>query len=249
MTTKKNILIIGATSGMAEAVARRYAGAGSRFVLVARDVKKLDVIAVDLRARGASQARGIVWEAGDNSGVARVVADAWKELGTIDLALIAHGSLPDQARAASDIDYAVEQLRINGESAIVCMLALARHFETQGSGTLAVIGSVAGDRGRPSNFVYGAAKAAVETCASGLRARLARRGAHVLLIKPGFVATAMTANLDLPARLTVTADRVAIDIERAVARQRDVLYTPWFWAWIMRIIRAIPGGIFKRLSL
>ncbi|MDM0067668.1 SDR family oxidoreductase [Variovorax sp. J31P207] len=249
MTIKKNILIIGATSGMAEAVARRYASAGGRFVLVARDAAKLDAIAVDLLARGAGQAGAVVWEASDNSAVAAFVAAAWKELGSIDLALIAHGSLPDQERAANDLGYAVDQLRINGESAIVCMLALAGHFEAQGSGTLAVIGSVAGDRGRPSNFVYGAAKAAVEACASGLRARLAKRGAHLLLIKPGFVATAMTARLDLPVRLTVTPDRVAADIERAVSRGRDVLYTPWFWAWIMRIIRAIPGGIFKRLSL
>jgi decaprenylphospho-beta-D-erythro-pentofuranosid-2-ulose 2-reductase len=245
----KNILVIGATSGIAEAVARRYAASGSRFVLVARDRQKLDAIAADLRARGATGADGLLWDAADGAALEGVVNQAWSILGSVDLALVAHGSLPDQDRAAVDLDYASAQFRLNGESAVLCMLAAGRQFDAQGSGVLAVIGSVAGDRGRPSNFVYGAAKAAVEACASGLRARLAKRGAHLLLIKPGFVATPMTAQLNLPARLTASADRVAGDIERAVRRRRDVLYTPWFWAWIMRIIRAIPVRIFKRLNL
>lgn len=245
----KNILIVGATSGMAEALARRYAVAGSRFVLIGRDADKIALIVADLMARGAAEAQGRHWNASEPTLIGEIVAEASRTLERIDLALIAHGSLPDQERAATDMSYAVKQLRINGESAITCMLAIAPHLEKQGCGTLAVIGSVAGDRGRPSNFVYGAAKAAVEACASGLRARLARSGVHLLLIKPGFVATAMTAHLDLPARLTVGPERVAQDIQAAVDRKRDVLYTPWFWAWIMFIIRQIPSTIFKRMSL
>jgi hypothetical protein len=245
----KNILIIGATSGIAEAVARRYAGENCNFVLVARDASKLEIVAADLGVRGAASVHVFIWDALDTARLPELVAFAWGALPTVDLALIAHGTLPDQALAQTDLAYALEQFRTNGESAVTCMHALAERFDAQGSGVLAVIGSVAGDRGRGSNYVYGAAKAAVDAFASGLRMRLHKRGVHVLTIKPGFVATPMTAGLDLPAKLTATADQVAADIHRAVERRRDVLYTPWFWTWIMRIIVAIPQRIFKRLSL
>lgn len=246
---KKNVLIIGASSGMAEAVARRYAAQGSSFVLVARSEAKLSVIASDLVARGAAGVQTLIWQGDDLEALPVLAKSAWDALGTVDVALIAHGTLPDQARAQSDLAYAVAQFRTNGESAIACMLALAGHFEVQGHGVLAVIGSVAGDRGRGSNYVYGAAKAAVDAFASGLRAQLFKKGVHVLTIKPGFVATPMTAELDLPAALTATPEKVAADIEKAIDSCRDVLYTPWFWAWIMRIIRFLPTAIFKRSKL
>jgi short-subunit dehydrogenase len=247
--SKKNVLIIGASSGIAEAVARRYATQRSSFVLVARSEAKLAVIASDLVARGAAGVQALIWEGDDLASLPALINSAWNVLGTVDLALIAHGTLPDQARAQGDLAYAMEQFRTNGESAVACMLALAGHFEAQGHGVLAVIGSVAGDRGRGSNYVYGAAKAAVDAFASGLRAQLFKKGVHVLTIKPGFVATPMTAELDLPAALTATPDRVAADIEKAVDSRRNVLYTPWFWGWIMRIIRFLPTAIFKRSKL
>lgn len=249
MNSKKNILIIGATSGIAEAVARRYAAQLGRFFLVGRDVRKLDIVAADLRARGADQVHVEPWDASDSLEIGRVVAKVWERLETVDLALIAHGSLPDQEVAESDMAYAIEHMRVNGESAVVCMLAIAPFLEKQRGGTLAVIGSVAGDRGRASNYVYGAAKAAVATCASGLRVRLARSDARLLLIKPGFVATAMTAHLDLPARLTATPEQVAIDIARAVESGKPDLYTPWFWWPIMFVIRSLPTFLFNRMKL
>ena len=190
-----------------------------------------------------------VWDANDVALVPDVAAFAWGALTTIDVALIAHGTLPDQQRAVDDLSYATEQFRVNGESAVLCMLALSARFEAKRKGTLAVIGSVAGDRGRPSNFLYGAAKSAVEACASGLRAKLFRSGVNVLLIKPGFVATPMTAGLNLPAKLTATAERVAENITSAVEGRAGILYTPWFWRFIMLIIRQIPEPIFKRLKL
>ncbi len=165
------------------------------------------------------------------------------------MALVAHGTLPDQARTQTELDYAVAQYRTNAESVIACLNALALRFEPQGSGVLAVIGSVAGDRGRGSNYLYGAAKAAIDTFASGLRARLFKKGVHVLIIKPGFVATAMTADLNLPKKLTATPDQVAMDIHRAILKRQDVLYTPWFWAWVMRMIRWLPAFVFKRTKL
>jgi len=245
----KNILIVGASSGIAEAVARRYASEGCSFFLVGRSKAKLDVIAADLIARNASSVSVCEWAASNASSFASIATDAWTAMPRVDIALIAHGTLPDQGLAESDTMYALKHFEVNGSSAVGSMMALADRFAQQRSGVLAVIGSVAGDRGRQSNYLYGAAKAAVEACASGLRARLHKVGCHVLLIKPGFVATAMTANLNLPAALTVSPDVVARDIQRAIERKRDVIYTPWFWRWIMLIIRWIPGVVFKRLAL
>lgn len=245
----KNILIIGATSGMAEALARRYAAENARFALVARQQDKLEVIAADLAARGAAGANFELWDANDVTALPGVIDRAWQSLGRVDMALIAHGTLPDQQRAEHDMAYAVEHFRLNGESAVACMLGLASRFEAQGDGVMAVIGSVAGDRGRGSNYLYGSAKAAVHACASGLRARLFKKGVHVLTIKPGFVATPMTVGLNLPAKLTVTPERVADDIYKAIEGRKDVIYTPWFWAFIMLIIRVIPVKIFKRTGL
>lgn len=245
----QNILIVGATSGIAEAVARRYAEQGARLFLVARNNNKLQAISTDLAARGAKDVQTFVMDANDSALIPQMVDAAWKAFGTIDVALVAHGTLPDQLRTETDIAYAIAEFRTNAESVIACLAALAQRFEPQGKGVIAVIGSVAGDRGRASNYLYGAAKAAIDTYASGLRARLFKSGVHVLTIKPGFVATSMTANLNLPERLTATPESVARDIHRAIMKRKNVLYTPWFWIWIMLIIRWIPAVIFNRMKL
>lgn len=245
----QNILIIGATSGIAEAVARRYAEQGARLFLVARNSNKLRGVCTDLVARGAKDAQSFVMNANDSDRIPQMLDSAWTAFGTIDVALVAHGTLPDQLRTETDIPYAIAEFRTNAESVIACLAGLAGRFEPQGRGVIAVIGSVAGDRGRASNYLYGAAKAAIDTYASGLRARLFKRGVHVLTIKPGFVATSMTADLNLPERLTATPESVARDIQRAISKRSDVLYTPRFWNWIMLIIRWIPSVIFKRMKL
>lgn len=245
----QNILVIGATSGIAEAVARRYAEQGAQLFLVARNDKKLQAISADLTARGAMDVQTFVMNANDSEFIPRMADAAWQAFGTIDVALVAYGTLPDQQRTETDIPYAIAEFRTNAESVIACLVGLAGRFETQGKGVIAVIGSVAGDRGRASNYLYGAAKAAIDTFASGLRARLFKHGVHVLTIKPGFVATSMTADLNLPARLTATPESVAQDIQRAITKRKDVLYTPWFWILIMLIIRWIPAVIFKRMKL
>jgi short-subunit dehydrogenase len=247
--TNQNILIIGATSGIAQAVARRYAQQGVRMCLLARSADKLAITAADLTARGAARVHTIVWDADETLSITSALDGAWQVFGNFDVALIAHGTLPDQLRTQSDLDYALAQLRINGVSAIACMAVLAQRMEPQGQGVIAVIGSVAGDRGRGSNYTYGAAKAAVDIYAAGLRHRLYACGIHVLTIKPGFVATPMTAGLDLPAKLTVTPEVVAADIQRAIERRKNVLYTPWFWAVIMLIIRWVPSAVFHRSKL
>jgi hypothetical protein len=244
----QNIIIIGAASGIAGAVARLYAEQGARLFLVARNQSKLNAVAADLRARGASEVTGFLMDANELDKLPAMLETAWGALGNVDVALVAHGTLPDQKRTETDISYAVSEFRTNSESVIACLAGLAQRFELQGQGVIAVIGSVAGDRGRASNYLYGAAKAAIDTYASGLRARLFQHGVHVLTIKPGFVATPMTEKLNLPARLTSTPESVARDIHRAILRRSDVLYTPWFWAVVMLIIRLLPAAIFKRLK-
>ena len=246
---RQNILIIGATSGIAEAVARRYAQTGANLFLVARNNEKLAVISTDLLARGAHDVKHYVMDANDSVKIPDMVDQAWSVFGGLDVALIAHGTLPDQTRTETDIHYAISEFRTNAESVIACLTALANPFETQGHGVIAVIGSVAGDRGRGSNYLYGSAKAALESFTSGLRARLFKKGVHVLLIKPGFVATPMTAELNLPQKLTATPETVAILIQKGINHRKDVIYTPSFWALIMLIIKLVPTMIFKRLSL
>jgi decaprenylphospho-beta-D-erythro-pentofuranosid-2-ulose 2-reductase len=245
----QNILIFGATSAIAEAVARLYAAQGAQLFLVARNAEKLNVVASDLLARGASDVKTFVMDANDMARLPEMLDAAWSGPSRIDAALIAHGTLPDQALCETDIDYAVREFRTNAESVIACLTGLANRFEEQGSGVIAVIGSVAGDRGRASNYLYGAAKAAVDTFASGLRGRLYKHGVHVLTIKPGFVDTPMTKGLPLPQALVVPAEKVAADIVRAIEKKWDVLYTPWFWRFIMLIILHIPNVVFKRMKL
>jgi decaprenylphospho-beta-D-erythro-pentofuranosid-2-ulose 2-reductase len=244
----QNVLIIGASSGMAEEVARAYAAKGANLFLVARHQEKLQAIASDLAARGANAVNTFILDANDIHTIMPMLDAAWVKLKTVDVALVAHGTLPDQELAQIDIAYALSEFRTNADSVIACLTGLATKFQPQGRGVIAVIGSVAGDRGRASNYLYGSAKAAIETFASGLRARLFENGVHVLLVKPGFVATPMTAHLKLPAALTSTATNAAADILKAIHKRQDVLYTAWFWAWVMLVIRWLPSFVFKRLK-
>jgi short-subunit dehydrogenase len=188
-------------------------------------------------------------DANDTARLPLMQQSAWQALGQVELALVAHGTLPDAERARTDAAYLIHEFRTNAESVIVCLAGLAESFRLQGSGVLAVIGSVAGDRGRASNYAYGAAKSAVHAFASGLRAQLFRHGVHVITIKPGFVATQMTAQLELPARLTAQPEAVAARIEAAVEQRRNVVYTPGFWWLVMAIIRLLPEALFMRLKL
>jgi short-subunit dehydrogenase len=157
--------------------------------------------------------------------------------------------LPDQKACEHDVSVALAELANNGTSVIGLLSLLANQFETQRCGTLAVISSVAGDRGRPSNYLYGTAKAAVSTFCEGLRARMFKVGVHVITIKPGFVDTPMTQGLALPAALLATPEQVAALITKGISKRVDTLYVPGFWRLIMLIIKLVPSVIFKRLSL
>ncbi|CAB3718895.1 putative oxidoreductase [Paraburkholderia sediminicola] len=245
----KKVLIVGATSAIAIACARRWASEGATLFLVGRQAERLEQIAADLVARGAKAATSHVLDMNDFDAHQAMLDACVGTLGGIDVALIAHGTLSDQKACEQDVKVALRELSTNGLSVIALLTPLANVMESAKTGVIAVISSVAGDRGRPSNYVYGTAKAAVSTFCEGLRARLFKSGVHVLTIKPGFVDTPMTAGMPLPGPLVATPERVANDIVRAVEKKKDSIYTPWFWSGIMLIIRSVPGFLFKRASL
>ncbi|MDD5389270.1 MAG: SDR family oxidoreductase [Gallionellaceae bacterium] len=244
----KRILIIGATSAIATACARRWAAHEATFFLVGRNAEKLGQVADDLAARGATVYTHVL-DLNHFDQHAATLDACYAALGQVDVALVAHGTLPDQKACEQDAQLAVQEFTNNGLSVIALLTDLANRMEARRSGCIAVISSVAGDRGRPSNYLYGAAKGAVTDFCSGLRGRLFKAGVQVLTIKPGFVDTPMTQGLPLPGLLLATPDKVAKDIVHAVEKRRDTLYTPWFWRLIMLIIIHIPGLIFKRLGL
>lgn len=245
----KNILIIGATSAIAIACARLWAKDGARFFLVARNGERLEQVASDLTARGAASVAYRQLDINSLDLHAGMLEQCASDLGALDIALVAPGTLPDQNECQADPAVAVREFNTNVTSVIALLTPIATLLETQKRGTLAVISSVAADRGRQSNYLYGSAKAALSAFCEGMSARLFKAGAHVLTIKPGFVATPMTAGLPLPRPLVATPEKVASDIARAIEKRKDVVYTPWFWSLIMLIIRSIPRPIFKRLSL
>jgi short-subunit dehydrogenase len=182
-----------------------------------------------------------------------LVAAAWARFGGLDIALVAYGTLPDQKAAELSAPLAEAALAINFTSPVILLDELANRFAAQAAsgrnGTIAVITSVAGDRGRMSNYLYGAAKGGLQRYLQGLRHRLHAAGVAVLDIRPGFVSTKMTAHLDRKGPLWASPERVAADIVKAIAARRAVLYTPWFWRLVMLAIRAVPRALFHRTSL
>jgi short-subunit dehydrogenase len=244
----KRVLIIGATSAIAEAAARQWATQGAVLFLVGRKTERLQAIAADLQVRGAKLAVTHVMEATDLAAHEPMLVAAEEALGGIDIALIAHGTLPDQKACEASVELTLQEINTNGLSVIALATRLANRMEAQGSGSIAVISSVAGDRGRQSNYVYGAAKGLVTRFLQGLRNRLAKKGVQVLTIKPGFVDTPMTAAFKKGA-LWAQPDDIARGILAAIENGKNEVYLPGFWWLIMAIIRHIPEPIFKKLSL
>ena len=244
---KQSWLILGASSAMARAFARQVSEQGATVYLAGRDMDDLALNAQDCQVRGALAAHPIKFDARKPAGFQSIYEEMAKQDGALNVAVFL-GSMPDQA----DID--VDPGLVD-PTVIDCFTGPARFLqgfvplmEARGSGTVVGVGSVAGDRGRIGNYVYGAAKAGFATYLSGLRNRLTRAGGHVVTVKPGFVDTAMT--WWLPGLFLVASpDQVARDILKAVAKKRNVIYTPFFWRYIMLIIRHIPEAIFKKMSI
>jgi len=249
MNDMRNILIIGATSAIAEATARRFAASGARFYLVGRNAAKLAAIAGDLEIRSGQPVTSESLDLDQLSQHPALLERAMQALGGIDIVLIAHGTLPDQAACQQSVEQTLAAIHTNALSVTSLATLLGNAFEQRGRGVLIAISSVAGERGRQSNYVYGAAKGMVSLFLQGLRNRLSRHGVQVITIKPGFVDTPMTAAFEKKGLLWAQPDRIAKGIVAAVERGRDEVYLPGFWRWIMLVIRHIPEGLFKRLKL
>lgn len=244
----KNILVIGATSAIAQAAARLWAAQGNALYLLGRDAERLAAIAADLAVRGAVSVGHEVLDLNDTSLHAAALAQAAQALGELDIVLIAHGTLGNQDECERDFAKTLQELNTNAISVISLLTHLANRFEQQQHGSIAVISSVAGDRGRQSNYVYGTAKGAVTLFTQGLRNRLHRHGVDVVTIKPGLVDTPMTASFP-KGPLWAGPDTVGRDIVTGIAKRRDVVYSPGIWLLIMTLIKLVPERIFRNTDI
>ncbi|MDR3373492.1 MAG: SDR family NAD(P)-dependent oxidoreductase [Ancalomicrobiaceae bacterium] len=244
----RRVVILGATSAIAAAAARLWAKDGARLVLVGRKAERLKAIADDVTARGAGAAKVVVLDCATADAEAELTSIA-DGLGGLDIVLIAYGVLGDPRTLETSPEAAADLLRCNFTSAAAWCLAAARILEMQRAGTLLVIGSVAGDRGRRSNYVYGASKAGLGVLVQGLAHRLAGTGARTVLIKPGFVDTPMTAHITGWGPLWASPERLGAIIVRAGERGGPVVYAPWFWRPILLAARLLPAALFHRTRL
>lgn len=244
----QRIVILGAASAIAESAARLWAARRTRLILVGRDQARLKSIAANLDTLGARET--IVWPLDCATAAAAVELDRMTQaLGGLDILLLAYGVLGDQAELERDPAAAANLIQVNFTSAAAWCMATSAIFEKQRAGALLVIGSVAGDRGRRSNFVYGATKGGLARLVEGIAHKLAPLGARAIVIKPGFVDTPMTANIKTKGLLWATPDRVAEVIARAGYRGGPVVYAPAFWRFVMLIIRHMPSSIFNKLNI
>jgi short-subunit dehydrogenase len=242
----KKILVLGATSGIAEATCRIWAAQGAQLFLVARNPEKLAAVAADLQTRGASYVGTAVADLDDTGKHAELLSHAINSLTGMDIAYLAYGVLGDQPRAEQDFEHAAQILHSNFVAPVSLLTWLANFCVQRHAGVLAVISSVAGERGRKSNYLYGSSKAGLTAFLAGLRNRIDREGVTVLTIKPGPVATAMTAHMNIK---KADVNSVAQAIVKAIDAKRDNLYVPAIFQPIMFVIRNIPDRIFKKLNL
>jgi hypothetical protein len=248
MTTPNRVLIVGATSAIAEACSRLWAKEGAQLYLIARNLEKLALVAADLKIRGATVQRAQL-DVDQLDQHSAVVDAAFGKLERVDVVLIAHGVLPDQLLCEQSVPATLDAMRTNAISVVSLLTLIANKMQAQGTGVIAVIGSVAGDRGRKSNYVYGSAKAMLATFAEGLAGRLQGGGVRVIVIKPGFVDTPMTAAFK-KGLLWTTPHAVAQVVHRRIATGNSgIYYVPRFWRLIMALVRGIPARLFYRLNI
>lgn len=251
MNSLKRVIIFGATSAIAEKTARLLVAQGASLYCVGRNPEKVNALIADLRVRGegSQMIEGCAADLTNTNQHLQIIEAAEKALGGLDAVLIAHGTLPNQEACELDPAKTLQEIEVNALSIISLLTLLANRFENKRSGVIAVISSVAGDRGRKSNYVYGSAKGMVTLFLQGVRNRLAKANVDVVTIKPGFVDTPMTAEFNKSGPLWAKPEQIAKGIIFAMRKGKNEVYLPWFWRYIMLIIRHIPESIFKRMSL
>jgi short-subunit dehydrogenase len=242
------ILALGASSALVQETLKPFAGEGASFFLVARNSQKLEAIAADLQVRGAKKVESLALDLDDLAAHPSLLEAALASLGSLDVVLMGHGVLGDQAADQASVERSLAILQTNFVGQVALLTLIANHMEKERRGLIAVIGSVAGDRGRASNYIYGSAMAGKAAFLSGLRNRLHKSGVKVITIKPGFINTPMTAHL-AKKTLPTEADVAGQAIYKAMKAGREVAYIPGFWGYIMWVIKHLPEAIFKRLSL
>jgi decaprenylphospho-beta-D-erythro-pentofuranosid-2-ulose 2-reductase len=241
------ILLLGATSPIARALAMRFAERGARIYAAARDAAEVPRVAADIAVRSGAGALWGIFDAADFASHREFLERAIRELGGLDGVLLCFGTLGHEARALTDPGEALSLVNQNYAGAVSILTLAARYLEEQGRGFIVVLGSVAGVRGRARNYVYGSAKGGLHLFTQGLRARLSRQGVHVMTVILGTVDTRMTWGRE-GTLLTVAPERAAASIFRAWEKKRDVVYVPWFWRPIMGVVMMIPERLFKRTN-
>ncbi|RAW01346.1 SDR family oxidoreductase [Pseudochryseolinea flava] len=242
----KCVLILGASSDIAKAAARQYARKGATIFLAGRNEEALTGFSKDLSIRHNVIAKFVRFDADD----VKSHASFYKGISPVpDVVICAFGYLGDQAVAQNNWDECNRIIQANYTGAVSILNLVANDMETRKSGVIIGVSSVAGDRGRQSNYIYGSAKAGFTSYLSGLRNRLFKSGVHVVTVKPGFVDTKMTNGLKLPAPLTAQPDQVASKMINAADKKKNEIYVLWMWRWVMLIIKSVPEGVFKKLKL
>lgn len=245
--SQARVLVLGASSAIAECLLRMYADRGYHLTLVARDADKLKSLEREAKSRGASSVETICVNLSQEEAITVLILSMQAKASVFDLVIFAWGILGDNLSSLQSTEECLHLFRCNTLMPIAICNALLKESRLAQGARLVFLSSVAGDRGRAQNFMYGASKAALTTYASGLRALLAPHGIHVITVKPGMVDTPMTAHLP-KTRLFSQPEKVAKDIDRAIIRRKDVIYTPALWFWIMLIIRCLPEAVFKKLK-
>ncbi|HZQ43794.1 MAG TPA: SDR family oxidoreductase [Acidobacteriaceae bacterium] len=244
----KRILVLGATSGIAEACIRLWAGRGDHLFLVARNAGRLAAVAADAGTRGAAFVETAVADLDRTEHHGDLLAHAINALGGLDVAYLALGVLGEQPKAERNFHDAAQIIHTNYMAPVSLLTWLASYCAQRHAGTIAVLSSVAGERGRKSNYVYGSSKAGLTAFVDGLRNRIDREGVRVITIKPGPVKTSMTQGMKGQERFA-DVDKVAVSIVKSIDRGNDIVYVPGQWRLIMAVIRAIPERVFKKLNL
>lgn len=240
------VLILGSKSDIGRAIAHRFASKGFNAYLAGRNAADIEKDVSDIKLRFEKEAKAVEWDAlklDEHQSV-------WDSLNPKPSVVVSvAGFMPKQEDAEKSLALQQQTLMTNYNGLVNFLEIATTHLEKEGQGTIIGISSVAGERGRASNYFYGSAKAGFSAYLSGLRNRLAKKGVHVVTVKPGFVYTQMTEGLDLPPLLTAKPEGVAKSVYKAYRKKKNILYTKWFWKYIMLIIRNIPEFMFKKMKL